>query len=73
MGEDQTAYTLPPEFHVLGITEVEPWTPIDSLSLMRVINFHLSWNWAQDLLREILGDLEEGELKDIVEELLPFT
>lgn len=71
--EDSTAYTLPPEFHVLGITNIEPWTPIDSLSLMRLINFHLSYNWSQDLLRDIYGSLEGGELKDLVEELVPFN
>jgi len=71
--EDQTAYTLPPEFHALGISKMEPWTPVDSLSLMRLINFHLSYNWSQDMLRDIFGSLEDGELKDLVEELVPFN
>ena len=70
---DHTAYLLPPEFHVLGIKEVEPWHPIDSLVIMRLMNFHLSYNWSQDLLREIFGDLEDGALKDLVEELVPFN
>jgi hypothetical protein len=30
----------------------------------------LSWNWGQDLLREVL---EEAGLKDMVEEIFPFT
>ena len=40
---------------------------------MRLINFHLSYNWSQDLLRDIFSNLENGELKDLVEELVPFN
>lgn len=40
---------------------------------MRLINFHLSYNWSVDLLRDIFGGLENGELKDLVEEIAPFT
>jgi len=40
---------------------------------MKLVNFHLSANWNQDLLREIIGELENGELKDLVEEMIPFT
>jgi len=43
---DQTAVTLPPEFHLLGIKKIDPWTPVDSLALMRLVNFHLSYNWS---------------------------
>ena len=71
--EEATAYILPPEFLALGITSVEPWHPIDSLSLLRLMNFHLSYNWSQDLLRDIFENLEDGELKDMVEELVPFN
>jgi acyl-homoserine lactone acylase PvdQ len=42
----QTAYLLPPEFLVLGHTSVDPWHPVDSLTLLRLINFHLSYNWS---------------------------
>lgn len=39
---------------------------------MGLINFHLTQNWSQDLLRAVLADIEDGELKDMVEELAPF-
>ena len=44
-GEGSTARLLPPEFYVLGIFEMEPWSPVDSLSLLKLMNFHLTWNW----------------------------
>lgn len=72
--EDSTGYLLPPEFYALGIqNKISPWTPVDSLAIMKIMNFHLSGNWNHDLLRDILGALEEGELKDMVNELLPFN
>ena len=40
---------------------------------MKVMNFHLSGNWNHDLLRDILGSLEKGELKDMVNEFSPFN
>jgi Penicillin amidase len=35
-----------------------------------MLNFHLSWNWGQDLLRDVL---EQAGLSDMVEEIFPFT
>ena len=73
MNQDRTGYILPPEFYTLGIQgKIAKWTPVDSLALMKVINFHLSANWNLDLLRDILASLEDGELKDMVNELTPF-
>ena len=37
---------------------------------MKLLNFHLSWNWGQDLLRDVL---EKEGLEDMVEEIFPFT
>ena len=37
---------LPPEFILLGIKEVEPWTPVDTVCIFKLLNFHLSWNWG---------------------------
>lgn len=51
---------------------MEKWTPVDTLAIMKMINFHLSYNWSQDLLRGIFENLEGGELKDLVEEIVPF-
>ena len=52
--EQKTARLLPPEFLAFGITKenYEPWTPVDSLITIRLISFHLTWNWAADLQRE---------------------
>ena len=44
MRPDATGRALPPEFYVLNHTRVEPWTPVDSLCILKLLNFHLSWN-----------------------------
>lgn len=43
---------------------------MDSVSILKLLSFHLSWNWVQDLYREVL--LEAG-LGDLVDELFPFN
>jgi len=43
--DEISAFYLPPEFLAFGI-KAEPWHPIDSLALMKLINFHLSYNWS---------------------------
>ncbi|CDW90800.1 penicillin amidase family protein [Stylonychia lemnae] len=66
----QTGKMLPPEYILLGISEVRPWTPIDSLSILKMLNFHLSWNWNQDMMRELLSIIG---LEDMVEIIYPFN
>ena len=65
---------MPPELLIFGITrdKFEPWTPTDSLLMYRVINFHLTWNWASDLQREALR-LQHPDLEAMVDEIMPFT
>ena len=46
MGHDSTATLLPPEFYAVGLTNVEPWTPVDTCSIIKLLNFYLSWNWS---------------------------
>ena len=36
------------------------------------MNFHLSWNWGQELIRDHLSSLNE-DLKAMIEEVVPFT
>lgn len=36
------------------------------------MNLHLTWNWAQDLLRDHLSS-NNDELKEMIEEIVPFT
>jgi acyl-homoserine lactone acylase PvdQ len=67
---DSTGFIFPPEFLLLGITEFQPWTPEDSVSIFKLLNFRLSWNWGHDLNREII---QESGLEDMVEEIFPFT
>jgi len=68
-----SAKLLPPEFYMFGMTgeKLEPYTPEDIYGFSRLISFHLSWNWNQDLARE---SLRQGhpDLADIVEEVVPF-
>mmetsp|Transcript_494 Transcript_494/g.498 ORF Transcript_494/g.498 Transcript_494/m.498 type:complete len:158 (+) Transcript_494:175-648(+) len=71
--EDRTASLLPPEFGVFGIKEVDPWTPVDSLVLLRMINLFLSYNWSMDMIRDVFMGLENGKIKDLHEELMVFT
>jgi penicillin amidase len=70
MQPNATAQLLPPEFYLFNYTTIEPWSPVDTLAIIKLLNFHLSWNWNQDLLREVL---EKEGLADMVEEIFPFT
>lgn len=40
--DDITAFYLPPEFTALGIKKVDPWHPIDTICMVRMLNFHLT-------------------------------
>jgi hypothetical protein len=53
-GDDSSGRLLPPEFIALSIKEVTPWVPEDTICIIKLLNFHLSWNWGQDLLRDVL-------------------
>ena len=55
---------------MLGIKKVDHWKPEDTICILKLLNFHLSWNWGQDLLRDFL---EKEGLEDMVEEIFPFT
>ena len=70
MKSDYVAKLLPPEFYILNHTNPEPWTPTDSICLLKLFNFYLSWNWNQDRFREVIA---QAGLEDLVEEILPFS
>lgn len=45
---------------------------------MRSMGLFLAWNWPQDLLRDIIGNLENengevGDLYEMAEEIVPMT
>lgn len=67
---DGSANLLPPEFYLFGL-EIEPWTPIDSLCSISLIGLSLTWDWAQDMQREITK-LESEEASRIADELTPY-
>jgi hypothetical protein len=69
-----TGFLLPPEFYIFGMSgdKLEPFTAADVLAQGRLISFHLSWNWNQDLAREALRE-SHPDIADLVEELIPFT
>ncbi|HIE83381.1 MAG TPA: penicillin acylase family protein, partial [Dehalococcoidia bacterium] len=56
--------TLPPEFHLLGLT-FEPWTTTDILLTARLLLFSFTGNWKTELIREEL-------LKNVDSKLWPF-
>lgn len=66
----QAAKLLAPEFHALGHYDIKPWTPVDTMAILKLLNFHLSWNWNQDLMRELLSKMY---LDDMIEDIFPFT
>ena len=63
---------MPPEFILLGITDIQPWSPVDTVCIFKLLNFHLSWNWGQDLMRDVLENNLDLD-SDLVEQLIPFT
>lgn len=71
-GSNASARLWPPEFYALGITDMDEWTVEDVLSIAKVMTFNLTWNWNQELARDIFSELDD-EIKDMIEELAPFT
>ena len=55
-----------------------PWQPTDSLGIMRTMGLFLSYSWCHDLLRDIIGNLENengvyGDLYEMADEISPST
>ena len=69
---DGSAKVLPPEFYMFGLTEVQPWHPVHSLAQVKLISFSLTWDWAQDFMREVLK-MENPELADLADQMTPFS
>jgi penicillin G amidase len=60
--------TLPPEFQILQY-QPRPWTPSDSLVIVKLFFESLSNTWRLDVMREVLADLPAAKR----EGLLPVT
>jgi hypothetical protein len=70
---DGSARLLPPKFScVWTLNKIKPWHPIDSLANILLINFSLTWDWAQDFAREV-NKMESEELREWADELTPST
>ena len=72
--KNTTGRLLPPEFYAFGISDLKewrPWSPIDSLALLKYKSYYLSWNWMNDLAREALRQ-KHPDLADMAEEINPF-
>ena len=65
---------MPPEFLALGLLGQgwEPWTPVDSLSVIRLMSLHLSWSWQSDLKRSRFH-MQHPNVSALAEELFPFS
>ena len=57
---------LPPEFLILGHTELEPWRPADSLVWLRLMALDLGVNYRDELLRVRLARrLSDQQIADV--------
>lgn len=57
---------LPPEFLILGAPPPEPWTPADSLVVLKLMAWDLSGNWRDELLRARLASrLSSEQIADL--------
>ncbi len=63
---EQRSGPLPPEFLILRHTEIEPWTPADSLVWIKMMALDLSRNWQNELLRARLAKrLSADQIADL--------
>lgn len=63
--------SLPPEFQILGYTP-RPWTPADSLVVVKIFFEALSNTWRLDLMREALGTLPAEKRAALLPEVSPI-
>ncbi len=63
---NQRSGPLPPEFLILGHSNIEPWTPADSVVWIKVMALDLSRNWRSELLRARLAKrLSDEQIADL--------
>jgi penicillin amidase len=63
--------TLPPEFQILQY-KPKPWTPIDSLLVIKIFAEALSSSWRLDIMREALADLPAEKRNGLMPEISPL-
>jgi len=63
---NQRSGPLPPEFLITGHSDIEPWTPADSVVWIKVMALDLSRNWRSELLRARLAKhLSDEQIADL--------
>ena len=60
----QSLGALPWEFRLLGIAACEPWAPVDTLVVFRVVFFNMSFGWQGPVLRTWMRDVMGDEAAD---------
>jgi penicillin amidase len=65
------AKTLPPEFQILQY-KPSPWTPVDSLVVIKVFAEALSTTWRLDVMREALASLPPEKRAMLMPEFSPL-
>ncbi len=65
------ARTLPPEFQILQY-KPSPWTPVDSLLVIKVFAEALSSSWRLDVMREALAGLPAAKRVMLLPEFSPL-
>ena len=65
------ARTLPPEFQILQY-KPSPWTPVDSLLVIKVFAEALSSSWRLDVMREALASLPAEKRAMLLPEFSPL-
>ena len=63
--------SLPPEFQVLQY-KPRPWTPADSLIVVKLFFEALSNSWRLEVMREALQDLPPAKLAELLPEMTPL-
>src|SRR5687767_2744873 len=69
--ESLDAKTLPPEFQILQYRP-KPWTPADSLLVVKVFFEALSSTWRLDIMREAMAGLPAEKRAALMPETSPF-
>src|SRR5256884_3140791 len=65
------ARTLPPEFQILQY-KPKPWTPADSLLVVKLFFESLSSTWRIDIMREAIAALPAEKRAGLMPEISPF-
>ena len=64
-----SGHIMPLEFFAFSV-EWEPWTEMDSLTIMRLTSLMMSFSFTVDIVRETLRYVPE--IEPFIDELLPF-